>query len=171
VSVRTSSRGTIPLVEEDTYTPPQAARILKLTRQRITQMLQAGELEGMQDPDTGRWKIPQRAIHARLADRPARPRSEGRGTSQASRQEAPHSPEAASELVEEVRALERALGRLEGRLELTEQAESTLREQLERERERADAERERAESERERGEELARQLEEARKSWWRKLFG
>jgi hypothetical protein len=36
-------------------------------------------------------------------------------------------------------SLQRELGRLEGRLELTEVAESTLRESLARERERADA--------------------------------
>jgi len=61
-------------------------------------------------------------------------------------------------------SLQRELGRLEGRLELTEVAESTLRESLARERERADA----AETE-------ARMLREdlARREspWWRRLFG
>jgi antirestriction protein ArdC len=60
--------------------------------------------------------------------------------------------------------LERELGRLESRLELTERAESTLREQLERERERAELERQRAER-------LVAELEEARRPWWRKMFG
>jgi hypothetical protein len=50
------------------------------------------------------------------------------------------------------------------RLELTEQAESTLREALDRERERADAERERAEK-------LQAELDRARLPWWRKMFG
>ena len=145
-------------MEEDTYTPPQAARILRLSRQRITQMLQAGELEGAQDPDTGRWRIPQRVVHERLKDRPAR------GLPSVSPQRPPEAARDAAELVEEVRALERALGRLEGRLELTEQAESTLREQLERERRRADEERERAER-------LQRELDEARQPWWRRWFG
>jgi hypothetical protein len=63
-----------------------------------------------------------------------------------------------------VASLEWELGRLEGRLELTERAESILREQLERERERADKERERAER-------LEAELQEARRSWWRRLFG
>jgi chromosome segregation ATPase len=60
--------------------------------------------------------------------------------------------------------LQRQLGSLEGRLELTEVTESTLRESLERERERADHERERAER-------LEQELQEARRSWWRRLFG
>ncbi len=67
--------------------------------------------------------------------------------------------------------LQRELGRLEGRLELTEVAESTLREQLERERQRADDERDRAEAERKRGERLEEELREPRRSWWRKMFG
>ncbi len=51
------------------------------------------------------------------------------------------------------------LGLSRGRLELTEKAESTLREALERERERAD----RLEAQ------LAAEL--AQRSWWRRLFG
>jgi hypothetical protein len=64
----------------------------------------------------------------------------------------------------EVAALERELGRLKGRLELTERAESTLREQLDRERQRTELERQRAER-------LEAQLEEARRPWWRRLLG
>jgi hypothetical protein len=56
------------------------------------------------------------------------------------------------------------LGLSRGRLELTEKAESTLREQLERERERADKERERAEQ-------LQAELDDARRPWWRRIFG
>jgi hypothetical protein len=41
------------------------------------------------------------------------------------------------ECVERVVVLERELGRIEGRLQISEVAESTLRDQLERERERA----------------------------------
>jgi hypothetical protein len=54
---------------------------------------------------------------------------------------------------------------MEGRLELTAQAESTLREQLERERGRADRLEERAEQ-------LRDELEAARsKGFWSRLFG
>jgi hypothetical protein len=64
-------------VEEETYTPPEAARILRLSRRRVTQMLAVCELEGTQDdPETGRWAIPQRAVHERLKGRPARGRAD-----------------------------------------------------------------------------------------------
>ena len=71
-----------------------------------------------------------------------------------------------------VQDLQRELGRLEGRLELTAQAESTAREDLERERARAEEERARADAERERAEELRRELEAERsKGFWARLFG
>lgn len=72
-------------------------------------------------------------------------------------------PEAREALAKERPALQRELGRLEGRLELTEQADSTLREQLERERQRADQERERTQR-------LEAELAERRRGFWR-LFG
>ena len=56
----------VPLVEEEPYTLPEAARILRFSRRRVIQMLAAGELEGSQDPETGRWAIPQRAVHGAL---------------------------------------------------------------------------------------------------------
>ncbi len=51
----------------------------------------------------------------------------------------------------------RKLGGAQARTELTEKAESTLRDQLERERERADR--------------LEAELREARRGWWRRTFG
>lgn len=141
-------------VEEDTYTPPEAARILRLSRRRVTQMLGAGELEGTQDPGTGRWKIPQRAVHERLKDRPAR------GRPDKDQDRATEGSEEAADLRDRVEDLSRELGRLEGRLELTEVAESTLREQLERERDRAD-----------RLEEELREARERLLPWWRRQFG
>lgn len=59
---------------------------------------------------------------------------------------------------ESTTTLERQLGRLEGRLELTEVAESTVREALEREREENQRLREELEAERSKG-------------IWRRLFG
>ena len=123
----------MPAVEEDTYTLPQAARILRLSSRRVTQMLAASELEGTQDTDTGRWTIPQRAVHERLKDRPARGRPDARGS-----QEPPDAAQEAAELRDRLEDLQRELGRMEGRLELTEVTESTLREQLKRDRARAD---------------------------------
>jgi hypothetical protein len=143
-------------VEEDFYSVDEAARILRLTPGRIRQMLRAGELEGGIPPEEsgGRgWKIPMHAVHDR--DRPAR----------VERSSAPpESPERLSDLEAEVRDLRYQLGLSRGRIELTEKAESTLREALERERERADAERERAEK-------LQAELDRARLPWWRKMFG
>ncbi len=149
-------------MEEDTYTPPEAARILRLSRRRVTQMLGAGELEGHQDPESGRWRIPQRVVHERLKDRPAR------GRPDKSHERLAEGREEAAELRDRVEDLQRELGRLEGRLELTEVAESTIREQLERERARAD----RLEEElREARERLEDQLAERRRGFWSRLFG
>jgi excisionase family DNA binding protein len=61
-------------VEEDFYSVDEAARILRLTRGRIRQMLRAGELEGVPPEESGGggpgrgWKIPMYAVHDR--DRP-----------------------------------------------------------------------------------------------------
>jgi excisionase family DNA binding protein len=130
--------------EGEYYTTGEAARILRVTEQRVRQMLGSGELEGTRDPSTERWRIPQHAVHVRL---------EKRGQREASR-----SPVDAREYQERIEELARELGRLEGRLELTEVAESTLREQLERERERADR--------------LEEELREERgKGFWRRVFG
>ena len=143
-------------MEEDFYSVDEAARILRLTPGRIRQMLRAGELEGGIPPEEsgGRgWKIPMHAVHDR--DRPAR-------VEQAP--QAPGAPERLSDLEVEVRELRYQLGLSRGRIELTEKAESTLREALERERDRADAERERAGK-------LQAELDRARLPWYRRLFG
>jgi len=136
---------------EDYYTTGEAARILSVTEARVRQMLGAGELEGSRDPVSDRWRIPQHAVHARREHR--RP------------SEAPRTSADAREWIERVTELERELGRLEGRLELTEVAESTLRESLERERERADRLEERTGQ-------LRDELEaEQSKGFWARLFG
>jgi excisionase family DNA binding protein len=142
-------------VEEDFYSVDEAARVLRLTPGRIRQMLRAGELDGTPPEESGErgWKIPMHAVHDR--DRPGRIERPS---------EPPESPERLSELEVEVRTLRYELGLSRGRLELTEQAESTLREALERERERADAEREKAEK-------LQAELDRARLPWYRRLFG
>jgi hypothetical protein len=147
---------------EDYYTPPQAARVLRLTRQRVTQMLHSGEMEGKQDPENGRWKIPQRVVHARLKDRPARARPDEGGGSRDEPEGQGH--QRLTELELEVRDLIYRLGSSEARLELTESTESTVR--AERERLLKDLERERRRAER-----LEAELQDARRPWWRKMFG
>ncbi len=133
-------------MEEDTYTPAEAAKILRLSKRRVIQLITEGDLEGGKDED-GRWRIPQRAVHDRLDDRPPRASEGG--------QDAPQRTRA---LEAELADLSYRLGRAEARAELTEQAESTLREQLERERERADRLEEELRAERDKG-------------FWRRLFG
>ena len=52
---------------EDFYTVEEAARVLKLTPDRIRQMLRDGELEGVPSREGGLsgWKVPVRVIHGR----------------------------------------------------------------------------------------------------------
>lgn len=145
---------------EEVYSPAQAARILRLSRRQVTNLLNAGDLEGTQDPENGRWSIPQRAVHERLKDRPAR----GRPDDQGAGQEAPEAGQEAADLRSRVEDLQYRLGRAEARIELEELTESTRRE--ERERLIADLERER-----ERAERLEAELREARRGFWRRLFG
>jgi excisionase family DNA binding protein len=133
-------------VEEETYTVQEAARILRTTERTVRRRLERGDLEGTRDPTTGRWKVAARSITAAMPDRPPK-----------ASQEPPEASESVREYQERVEALQRELGRLEGRLELTSITETTLRDQLERERERAD-----------RAEEEARL---ARRPWWSRLFG
>jgi excisionase family DNA binding protein len=144
--------------EEDTYSVEEAAKLLNRTTGRIRQMLRSGELEGYhEDGDPGRpWRIPQRVVHALREEQPSRSTETPTGSLRA--------PQNAAELQERVEALMRELGRLEARAELTEWAESTIRE----ERDRLLAERD---AERERAEELRRELEELRgRGFWQRLF-
>ena len=131
--------GASPLPEEDAYTAPQAARVLGLSDRRVRQMLEAGELEGERD-GSGKWWIPQRAVHAALEDRgsprvrsreqrSAPPRPDANDETSAPSQRVPGGPESVRELIQRVESLSYRLGRSEARAELTEKAESTLREE------------------------------------------
>ena len=132
---------------EETYTVQEAARILRTTERTVRRRLERGEdLKGTKDPTTGRWRVKAHSVTAAMPERP--PKAAERPL---------ESPESVREYRERVETLQRELGRLEGRLEITEVAESTLREQLERERERADR--------------LEEELRDARRSWWSRMFG
>jgi chromosome segregation ATPase len=147
---------------EDVYTPTEAERILArtgkpITERRIRQMLQAEEIEGFRD-EAGRWHVLQSEVIRLRDDRRNAP------------EDSPGASDSVSELLEVVRALERERGRLEGRLELTEQAESTTRE--ERDRLRAELETERAERRRLQERLDAQQQEtQQRRGFWSRLFG
>jgi excisionase family DNA binding protein len=139
------------LVVEETYTVQEASRVLKLTEARVRQMLANGALEGSKDPVSDRWRIPQHAVHARLEQR--RP------------SETPRASADAREWIERAMELQRRLGSVEGRLQITERAESTLKEALAREQARADRLEERTEQ-------LRSELEAERsKGFWARLFG
>jgi excisionase family DNA binding protein len=134
---------------DEFYTVAEASKLLGLTGSRVRQLLASGELEGERDPLSDRWRVSKAAVHARREQRGA----------------APAPTQDVSVWVDRIAELERTLGRAEARLELTEHAESTLRESLERERERVEQERERADR-------LEAELREERsKGFWRRLFG
>jgi hypothetical protein len=156
------------------YTVEQAAKVLDRTPGRVRQLLRSGDLEGKHEGgDAGKpWRV-----YAWSATRTGTPRGADRVSSRRGRP-----PRARGRRENRRRGtrtcsgwmqdLQRELGRLEVRLELTAQAESTAREDLERERARIDEERRRADAEREKAEELRRELEAERsRGFWSRLFG
>jgi hypothetical protein len=155
------------------YTAAEDARILRLSSQRVRQLLASGELRGVRD-EVGHWEVDARSVHALLEER----REILFGTLE--------DPQRLSELEAEVRELRYFLGRAETRLDMSAQTESALRESLQRERERADkleAELREAQSSRlepressERPPEKERKGDDTppvpeRRSWWRRVFG
>ena len=179
------------MARREFYTLTEAARVLEIPQRRLLEMIETGELEGVQDPQSSRWKIPKHAVDERaLADPPPESSAEG-------------SPEQSTEtllqeLVDELGNLHREVGHLKSRLDRVRRAGKEERElllaELERERERQRQEREQAENslrserarlledqrrERERADELQKEantlreeLESVRdKGSWRRLFG
>ena len=67
-----SRKSSVKTTETDSYTPPQAARILGLSRRRVTQLLNEGALEGERLAN-GRWKVPSSAVAAFLEARGKQP--------------------------------------------------------------------------------------------------
>lgn len=144
----------------ETYTPIEAGRVLGVSDERIRQLIDAGEIAG--EKRGGRWRVYRVSVHEALSERGS-PRSRRR------RERSPHSGEDAAREAAELRArvedLSYRLGRSEARAELTERAESTVREALERERERADG----LDAELR---ETRDQLEASRRrGFWSRLFG
>jgi excisionase family DNA binding protein len=112
-------------MEGEDYTVQEAAKILRTTERTVRRRLERGELEGRQEPTTGRWWVSARAVATAMEER--RPKASA----------SLEPPDAASEVAHlraRIEDLQRQLGRLEGHLELTERTESNLREDLERER-------------------------------------
>jgi excisionase family DNA binding protein len=145
--------------DDATYSPVEAGRVLGVSDERIRQLIDAGEIEG--EKRAGRWRVLKASVHHALETRGS-PR---RKRSPETVEDAAHE---AAELRARVEDLAYRLGRSEAKAELTEIAESTVRESLERERERADRMEEEMKELRERLEESRR---EAGRSWWRQIFG
>jgi hypothetical protein len=134
----------------DYYTTSQTARILRLSSSRVRALAASGDLEAERD-ESGNWRFPARAVHARMPERPPRDEPDASFASEAER------------LHERLEELQRLLGRMEGQRELQAVAESTLKESLDRERQRADSLE--LETRKLRGD-----LERARLPWWRRWF-
>jgi excisionase family DNA binding protein len=178
----TTSATSRPSDRDAYYTVSDAAKVLGVTDRRVRALAQQGRIEG--ERMEGGWKLFRYSVHSFRDERRERERpSAASGAVSIS----------VSDWVDRVAALQRQLGRLESRLELTEKAESTVRE--ERDRLLQDLERERAErlEAQQRVERLSKdhvQLEEEHsqvqdeverlrediaaernKGFWRRLFG
>lgn len=141
-------------MEQDTYSTGEAARILGTHDRRIRRMLDRGDLEGIRG-ESGHRRVYQASVHAKLEEQ-----REQETTAQER-----DSTDNFEDLLVRIEDLQYRLGRAESRVELTEKAESTMKE--ERERLLTDLERER-----ERAEKLQQELEEERgKGFWKRLFG
>jgi hypothetical protein len=145
-----------------------AAEALRVSPRTVRDYIRSGELKAKSEGEgvIKRWLVSIDAVQA-LRDK----RSAAGETPRARRDTAVGDLIAAAnavdigELVAALRELEHRLGRAEARSELTERTESSLREDLERERE------ERREA-REEAERLRSELEAERsKGFWRRLFG
>ncbi len=94
------------MAEQDYYSPPQAARVLGLSRRRVTQILNEGQLEG-EKLKNGRWRIPANSVAAYLKNR--------------SSQQPPRSRSSTDKVVEEIKdratLLDHRVERLTGSLE------------------------------------------------------
>jgi predicted nuclease with TOPRIM domain len=150
----------------DFYTLPEAAQILEVSQRSLLKSLEMGEIEGEQDPQSGRWKIPKQAADERLSAE-----SSPEDTSEASQG---LSAEMLRELVDEMGDLHRLVGHLKSRLDRARRTEREEREQLlaelEQEREGHRRERERADRLHAEARRLRQDLQRAKGSW-RRLFG
>jgi excisionase family DNA binding protein len=152
----------------DFYTLAEAARVLEIPQRRLLEMLETGEIEGEQDPQSSRWRISKHAVHGLLATGPS-PEGPAEGFPE-------RSTEMIQELVDELGNLHREVGSLRNRLNLARRAEKEERElllaELEQERERHHQERERADKLQEEANRLREELESERdKAPWRRLLG
>jgi hypothetical protein len=150
----------------DFYTLPEAARILEVSQRSLLKSLEIGEIEGEQDPQSGRWKIPKHAADERVSaeSSPEDSAEESQGLS----------AEMLGELIGDMGDLHRLVGHLRSRLDRAQRTEREERvrllAELEQEREGHRRERERADRLHEEAGRLREELERD-KGTWRRLFG
>jgi hypothetical protein len=145
------------LAESGYVTTEVAAAGLNVSPRTVRDYIKAGKLQAKPEGEgvERRWLVSVDSLHAlrqsrqTSADSPHLRRHDIPGGEDAA--------EIAADLIATVQDLQYRLGRAEARAELTERAESTVREERDRLLE---------ENERLRGE-----LEEARRPWWRRWFG
>jgi excisionase family DNA binding protein len=157
---------------QDHYTTPQAAKILKVTDRYVRKLINAGDLEAVQD-EKGRHHIPQRAVHALLENRRLEAKVAnddldvvtwtGPSPVPGAAPDPRGSPRELREMQTRMQDLMRELGRLEGRLELTEKTQSTVEEERDRLARQLEAER----VERQR---LQERVEDLSRPWYRRWF-
>jgi hypothetical protein len=150
----------------DFYTLSEAAQILDAPQRSILKSLETGEIEGEQDPQSGRWKIPKQAVDERVS---------AESSPEDTTEDSPGlSAEMLRELVDEMGDLHRLVGHLKSRLDRARRTEREEREQLlaelEQEREGHRRERERADRLHAEARRLRQDLQRAKGSW-RRLFG
>ena len=150
----------------DFYTLPEAAQILDAPQRSILKSLESGEIEGEQDPQSGRWKIPKQAVDERV--------SAESSPEDSAEEFQTLSAEMLRELVDEMGDLHRQVGHLKSRLDRARRTEIEAREhllaELEQEREGHRRERERADRLHAEARRLRQDLQRAKGSW-RRLFG
>ena len=184
-------------------TTRQAARALNVMPRQVRNYIAAGDLEGRKEGNgvTERWLVSISSVEAlrqkrHSEDKLPRQYRDVSGDAEDTGQSVGNTAELIRELAARLEDAQYELGRAESRLELTSQAESTLREDLARERKRAEAERERAnrlEAELREVQKQPTELREApetvsedtekvdappeqqesteHRSWWRRFFG
>ncbi len=154
------------------YTLSEAARVLELPQCRLLEKVEAGEIEGEQDPHSSRWMISKRAVDELISSGP----SSADPSPEVSTEEFPgHSIEMIRTLVDELADVHRQVGHLRSRLDRARRTEKEEGERLlatlGQERERYRQERERADMLQEEANRLREELESERnKGPWRRLF-
>jgi small-conductance mechanosensitive channel len=153
-----------------------AAAALGVSPRTVRDYIQSGEIEAKAEGEgvTKRWLVSIDSVQAVCSRRRASgemPRSRRSGKERGDNA----AEDAAAELLATVQELQYRLGRAEARAELTERAESTIREERDRVLEDLRRERERADTlagAQEEAQRLREELEAERsKGFWRRLFG